>query len=237
MSIVITVLTLVVLSTALPVAGGTTTSTSEYISPEDRTIQARNTTVTSEEALDVKEESKRLYNRLKELDSREEIDVDSNLLKSIKYHLNKGNLAFQTNEYETAKKQYEIAIDQSRTGMKKAYREGSRTLLNGSMAHLNARRELGYSTPKIGMLTARIHKQQSELTDATTLTAIRDRYRAALALQADVEALPAPWIIQIVSFATSIWLLLPVAVILASGSVLWYRRFESEDSSAETDLH
>lgn len=223
----------------LPVAGGMTTTTPQHSTPgiSENTVQARNTTVTSGEALDAKERTKQLYDRLKELDSREVTDIDSNLLRSVEYHLNKGDLAFQTNEYETAKKQYEIAIDQARTGMKKAYREGSQTLLNGSMAHLNAREELGYSTAEMGMLTARINKQQSELTDATTLASIRDQYRDARTLQADVEALPDPWLVRIVSFATSMWFLLPGVVILAGGGILWYRRFESGDSSAETDLH
>lgn len=234
MRIIPIVLAVVMLSVALPVAGASTTTAPEHL---ESTIQLRATDVTADEALSTKDRAKRAYNRLTELDTREAIDVDSALLHSIKFHLKKGNLAFQTNEYEMAKKEYQIAIDQARTGVKNAYIEGSRTLLNGSAAYLTARTELGYTTPKMGMLTARIQKQQSELTNATSIMAARDRYQAAQALQSDVQALPAPWLIRIVSVATSLWILLPVVAILAGGSVWWYRRSESHDSSAGTDLH
>jgi tetratricopeptide (TPR) repeat protein len=236
MRIVTVILAVVMLLATFPSAGAATTTTLEHISSESP-MQLRNADVTSEEALSAKERAKQAYNRLNELESRNAINVDSDLLHSIKYHLDKGNLAFQTHEYKKAIKQYEIAIDQARTGVKKAYLEGSRTILNGSETYLNARKELGYVTPEMGMLISRIDKQQNGLEGVTSLTAARDKYQAAQELQSDIQNLPAPWLIQTVSFATSIWLLVLIVVILAGGSVWGYRRLGSEDRSADTDLH
>lgn len=193
--------------------------------------------VTADEALDAKERAQSRHDRLKELKTRDEVNVDDNLLQSVEFHLKKGNLAFQTGEYAEAKQQYERAAAQAHTGLKRAYLDGAGTLLDASESHLAALKEQGYTTSEMSTLQTRIDKQREQLQAAESPGAAETRYQDARALNKDVQSLSAPWIVRIVDLILSVWALIPLAVVLAGGTVWWYFRSQGEGTATEADLH
>jgi hypothetical protein len=227
---VIEVLTMIVLVMTVPTMAATTAANGDVVESKDRQV-------TAEAALDAKQQAKRLQTRLQKLNDRKEVDSSASLLQSIQYHINKGNLAFQTNKYRKAKQEYDIAANQSRTGLKRGYRGGTKTLLNASESHLDALSAQGYTTSEMGLLQERIDKQRNRLQSVESVATANERYQDARALYADVQTIPAPWIVQIVSFVMSIWMLILLAVIFVIVGAGWYLRSGPEGRESQPDLH
>jgi hypothetical protein len=233
---VIAVLTVVVLVMTVPIAVMTVPTMAATTTHGD-VVESTEKQVTAEAALDAKQQAKRLQTRFQKLNDRKEVDSSASLLQSIQYHIEKGNLAFQTNKYRKAKQEYDIAINQSQTGLKRGYTGGAKTLLNASGSHLDALSAQGYTTSEMGLLRERIDKQRNRLQSVESLATANERYQDARALYADVQSIPAPWIVQIVSFVMSIWMLILLAVVFVIVGMGWYLRSGPEGRESQPDLH
>jgi hypothetical protein len=227
---VIAVLAVIVLVLMVPTMAATTTAYGDVVESTEKQV-------TAEAALDAKQQAKRLQTRLQKLNDRKEVDSSENLLQSIQYHIEKGNLAFQTNKYRKAKQEYTIAINQARTGLKRGYINGANTLLNASGSHLDTLSAQGYTTSEMGLLQERIDKQRNRLQSVGSLSEAHERYQDVRALYADVQSIPAPWIVRIVSFVMSIWMLILLAAIFVIVGAGWYLRSGTESRESQPDLH
>jgi hypothetical protein len=197
-------------------------------------VNGTSETVTAEEALEAKKEVKTRLDELETLDAQDEVDIDDGLFASIKHHLERGDLAFQSEEYANAEANYENAAEQARAGLTNGYLAGAETLLNASATHLTTLRDRGYTDPEVAILETRLEEEREQLEEANDLASSKDSYENAKELHQQVQDLPAPWTVRLVNILTSGWMFLAAGGLMAvTGVVWWYRRSDDEDDVVE----
>jgi hypothetical protein len=191
-------------------------------------------TATAEEALEAKRKAKTRLDELETLDAQDEVDIDDGLFTSIEHHIERGDLAFQSEEYANAESNFENAVEQSRAGLTNGYSAGAETLLNASATHLTTLKGHGYTDPEVALLETRLEEEREQLEEADDLESAKDSYESAKELHQEVQNLPAPWTIQLVNILTSAWIVFAAGGLMAvAGVVWWYRHSDDEDDVVE----
>lgn len=211
---------IVISTTSVPVAAHASTNM-------DVTAEAE---PTAEEALKTKAEAMNLHDELRSLDTQEGVNVDEQLFTSIEYHIERGNLAFQAEEYGEAVKHYELAANQARAGLIRGYQSGAETLLDASESQVTVLKEAGYTDPEVTMLETRIQETRQELKSVEDLQSARSVYNSAEEIQRDVENLPHPRVVQLVNVLVSGWPLLVGGLLVVCIVGIWYWRTREIDT-------
>ena len=187
---------------------------------------------TATEAQHSQERALDLWEELQALDATDEVDVQPSVKRSIRNHLQQGNLSQQNARYGDAIDHYRTAQNQTKAALVRLYNERTALLLNATSTHLAGLEREGYTTPEIDRKQTKVKAYRDRLRSADSPTAARRLEADTVALHRSLSELPEPAVVQWVRWFGDGLVALPAIVLVAVGvgaGIVVGRRRERSD--------